>query len=101
MFSAGANNPVIEKLWSKIPEKEGKIQKVSVPINVMDLLPEDRTYYRFNGSLTTPPCTEGVRWLVMKMPVPVSEKQVGVFSHAIHHPNNRPMQPLNARMVLK
>jgi carbonic anhydrase len=58
-------------------------------------------YYRFNGSLTTPPCSEGVRWLVMKAPVPASREQIEAFAHVIHHANNRPIQPVNARPVLQ
>ena len=66
-----------------------------------NLLPSDRDYYRFNGSLTTPPCTEGVRWLVLKTPVSVSREQVAAFSKVMHHPNNRSIQPVNARPVLQ
>jgi len=64
-------------------------------------MPEDRDYYRFNGSLTTPPCTEGVLWLVLKQPLTVSKAQVDEFAHVMHHPNNRPVQPLHARPVLQ
>jgi carbonic anhydrase len=69
--------------------------------NVAQLLPARRDYYEFNGSLTTPPCTEGVRWLVIKKPVTASSHQVEAFSHLMHHPNNRPLQPVNARTVLQ
>jgi len=65
------------------------------------LLPANRDYYRFNGSLTTPPCSEGVWWLVMKDPVTASKEQIGRFAHVTHHPNNRPVQPINARTVLQ
>ena len=67
-----------------------------------DLLPESRDYYRFNGSLTTPPCTEGVVWLVMKEPVTLAASDIAAFRKAIGgHDNNRPVQPLNARVVLE
>jgi carbonic anhydrase len=65
------------------------------------LLPANGGYYRFNGSLTTPPCSEGVWWPVMKDPVTGSKEQIERFAHVMHHPNNRPMQPLNARAVLQ
>ena len=65
------------------------------------LLPANRDYYRFNGSLTTPPCTEGVRWLVMKEPLTISKEQREAFLAVMHHPNNRPLQPVNARPVLR
>jgi len=58
-------------------------------------------YYRFNGSLTTPPCTEGVRWIVMKRPFHVSKKQVEKLQKALKQPNNRPVQPINARVVVE
>ncbi len=64
-------------------------------------MPDDKAYYRFNGSLTTPPCSEGVWWHVMKNSVSVSDEQVAAFLHAVHHANNRPVQPVNARQVLK
>ena len=60
-----------------------------------------RDYYRFSGSLTTPPCSDGVRWLVMKEPVQVSQAQIDAFKAVMHHPNNRPVQPLNGRLVLQ
>ena len=65
------------------------------------LLPKDRDYYRFNGSLTTPPCTEGVRWLVMKKPITLSAAQIETFKKVMHHHNNRPIQATNARVILK
>jgi len=65
------------------------------------MLPSDRDYYRFDGSLTTPPCTEGVLWLVLKQPVIASKPQIDQFTKVMGHPNNRPVQPVNARKVLK
>ena len=63
--------------------------------------PNEKGYYRFDGSLTTPPCSEGVWWLVMKEPVKVSKQQIELFSQVMHHPNNRPVQPVNDRLVLQ
>lgn len=65
------------------------------------IMPADKHYYRFNGSLTTPPCTEGVTWLVLKQPVTASNEQIARFAHAMHHPNNRPVQPLHTRVGLE
>jgi carbonic anhydrase len=65
------------------------------------LLPHNRDYYRFSGSLTTPPCTEGVRWFVMKSAVASSDDQIAKFRSILHDANNRPTQPLNARVVLR
>jgi carbonic anhydrase len=62
------------------------------------LLPEKRAYYTYMGSLTTPPCTEDVLWMVFKQPVQVSTQQIAVFGRL--YPNNaRPVQPNNGRLV--
>jgi carbonic anhydrase len=84
-----------------MPAGKGGKSELAAGLNVMALLPASKDYYRFNGSLTTPPCSEGVRWLVMKSPVTASTGQVEQFSKAIGHPNNRPLQPVNARPVLR
>ena len=65
------------------------------------LLPKNKDYYRFNGSLTTPPCSEGVKWMVLGTPLVISKGQVEKFSHAVHGHNNRPIQPCNARVIIK
>lgn len=66
----------------------------------MSILPEGRDYVYFNGSLTTPPCSEGVRWFVLKEFPEISEEQVRVFAKKVGHANNRPLQPVNARVIL-
>ena len=101
MFREGDANRVLAKLWQAMPEKAGEKAGLGDGISVNGILPASRDYYRFNGSLTTPPCTEGVEWLVLKSPMTVSAEQVHRFSHVMHHPNNRPVQPVNARPVLK
>lgn len=101
MFETGAANKEIADLWSQMPEAAGGKEVLASAVKATDLLPEDRDYYRFNGSLTTPPCSQGVIWLVMKQPLPISAGQVNQFSAVMGGPNNRPVQPLNARMVLQ
>ncbi len=101
MFQEGAANPLLAKLWQGMPEAAGEQRELAEKLDVSALLPKKRAYYRFNGSLTTPPCSEGVWWLVMKQPVTVSKEQVEQFAHLMHHPNNRPVQPVNARPVLQ
>jgi carbonic anhydrase len=101
MFTEGAANEALAKIWPLIPKHAGETDALPSPFAVAQLLPLNHDYYRFNGSLTTPPCTEGVRWLVMKTPVSASKEQVAVFSHIMHYPNNRPVQPVNARPVLR
>jgi carbonic anhydrase len=101
LSSLGAENHDLKKLWQQIPQEIGQEEGMATQVRADHLLPENREYYRLNGSLTTPPCTEGVLWLVMKNPVAVSEEQVKQFSEVMGHPNNRPAQPLNARVVLQ
>ncbi len=101
MFELGKKNDVLEQFWSNMPEQANSVHKLKEAPIPAKLLPKSKDYYYFNGSLTTPPCSEGVRWIVLKAPVTVSKEQVEKFSHLMHHPNNRPVQPLNARKVLK
>jgi len=101
MFEEGAANAVLANLWEKMPAKPGSKSALSSGPNAAQLLPVSREYYRFNGSLTTPPCSEGVRWLVMKSPVTASKAQVQQFSKTLGFANNRPIQPVNARPVLR
>ncbi len=101
MFQEGAANGLLAKLWEKMPAKAGEKAGLPAGLSAAQLLPAERDYYRFNGSLTTPPCSEGVWWLVMKKPASVSKAQVGQFSKTIGFANNRPVQPVNARPVLR
>ena len=101
MYSLGKENAELKKIWRQMPDEAGKGAGMSSQVRADDLMPENKEYYRFNGSLTTPPCTEGVLWLVMKNPVPVSEAQVKQLAEALGHPNNRPVQPINARPILQ
>jgi carbonic anhydrase len=101
MFQAGAANPFLAKLWEKMPAKAGDKNALPAGLNAAQLLPADRDYYRFNGSLTTPPCSEGVWWFVMKKPASASKAQVEQFAKTLGFANNRPIQSVNARPVLR
>lgn len=101
MFEEGKENHSLAQAWSKMPKQADEKAALTPSLSAADILPRKRHYYRFNGSLTTPPCSEGVWWLVMKEPVTVSKAQIEEFEHVMHHPNNRPVQPVNARPVLK
>ena len=68
-------------------------------INPFHLLPEEKVNYEYNGSLTTPPCSEGVRWFVLSNPVQMSKEQIEAFRKIYDH-NYRPTQPKNARQIL-
>jgi len=102
MFEDGKENPIIKKIWNKMPHKAGNSAGCGLSSKVInDILPKDKDYYRFSGSLTTPPCSEGVRWLVMKNYSHISAAQTKEFLELFHHANNRPVQPINARKVMK
>ncbi|OHB33677.1 MAG: hypothetical protein A2X84_03245 [Desulfuromonadaceae bacterium GWC2_58_13] len=100
MFVEGAANPVIETVWHYMPAKANSdTEAPNETLNVMDMLPESKAYYGFEGSLTTPPCTEGVKWMVLSTPMTVSPAQVLKFQHIMQVQNNRPLQPLNGRTI--
>ncbi len=102
MFEDGAENATLKKIWGKMPVVAGESNACGLPHEGIDaMLPKKRDYYRFNGSLTTPPCSEGVRWFVLKDYSTISKAQVKEFLDAVHHENNRPVQPINARKVMK
>lgn len=102
MFEKGQGNPVVDKVWRYMPAKANATMDVSsLSVNAAKMLPADRDYYAFEGSLTTPPCTEGVRWMVLKDTVQVSAEQIAKFQRTMHHDNNRPVQPLYGRTVYK
>ena len=100
MFSEGAANPLLATLWKTIPAKEGDKKALADQRSALEMLPAERDYYEFPGSLTTPPCSEGVLWLVLKQPSSASKAQVNAFTKTMGFANNRPVQPLNARQVL-
>ena len=101
MFKAGQKSAELEKAWAHMPGNAGGKGALPQSVNARILLPHNHDYYRFNGSLTTPPCTEGVWWLVMKYHQSASREQIDKFAHTMQHPNNRPLQPVNARTILK
>lgn len=102
MYEKGAANSAIASIWENIPAKvDATSTNPDIAISAMDMLPASKDYYRFNGSLTTPPCSEGVRWMVMKDPVQASAEQIEKFHGTFHGDTNRPVQPTNARLVLK
>ena len=99
LLDPGAANALIDKVWTHMPLDAG--DRVRVPsglINMNELLPKDQRYYQFMGSLTTPPCSEGVLWMVLKQPTTVSPSQIKLFSQLFPH-NARPVQAVNGRAV--
>jgi len=99
LLQTGATNPMIAALWNNLPaHKEAEVDVKGVQIDPADLLPRDRGYYTFEGSLTTPPCSEGVTWYVLKSPAQLSSGEIARFGKA-YPMNARPVQPLNGRVV--
>jgi carbonic anhydrase len=102
MFQYGEENKALAKFWNSMPLHAGDHHDIMMPAETFAaLLPKKRDYYRFNGSLTTPPCSEGVRWFVLKKPLQISKAQAERFEEVMGGPNNRPVQPFNARVLLK
>ncbi len=99
LLELGANNPLIDKVWTDMPLDAGdRVQMPPELLDLTELLPADQRYYQFMGSLTTPPCSEGVLWMVMKQPVSISKAQYRLFTQ-LYPLNARPIQPLNGRPV--
>ncbi|MBE9398641.1 carbonic anhydrase family protein [Pontibacterium sp. N1Y112] len=101
MFKQGEENAELEKAWAQMPADANHKEALTASVDANLLLPENRDYYRFSGSLTTPPCSEGVNWFVMKDSVTASQAQIDKFTHVMGHPNNRPVQPIHARIVVQ
>lgn len=99
MYEQGIENPMLTRMWERLPKSKGEKVVLKTPQPVNNMLPKNREYYRFSGSLTTPPCSEGVRWIIMKEIQYASDKQIRQFSELMGHPNNRPIQPLNGRII--
>ncbi|MBB3232989.1 carbonic anhydrase [Halomonas stenophila] len=101
LFEEGQAEPALETLLRQAPATSGQQVTLDAGLEADALLPDAADYYRLNGSLTTPPCSEGVLWLVAKAPLSASETQLQAMSRLLGEANNRPLQPLNARRVLE
>jgi carbonic anhydrase len=96
MFEVGAKNNGLETVFLNMPGKAHDEKRVMTKFNPASLLPSVHTHYQYSGSLTTPPCSEGVNWTVLNTPMPISEEQLAQFHRAYVH-NNRPLQELHER----
>ncbi len=94
----GEENKLMETVWENIPET-GKVKAVNnVKINVANFLPKSESNYHYVGSLTTPPCHEGVNWYIFREPIQASREQINQFNE-IYSVNSRPVQPINNRHI--
>jgi carbonic anhydrase len=98
LLDKGGTNPAISAIWKNLPKQKQKEKVVNASVDAAALLPADRGYYSFKGSLTTPPCSEEVSWYVLKTPVKVEAAQVAAFGK-LYPMNARPTQPLNGRSI--
>jgi len=100
LFRSGSTNSLVSTLWRNLPKQKGREESPpGVQIDPSQLLPANRSYFTYVGSLTTPPCTEGVRWFVLKSPVSLSAAEIGTFQN-LYPANARPLQHLNGRQIL-
>ena len=101
LFRVGAENPLLNALLPLIPAKaDGDHTPAGVTVDANGLLPANRGYYRYAGSLTAPPCTEGVDWIVLKQPLTLSAAQLARYRQRFAD-NARAVQPVHQRMVLE
>ncbi|HYL62072.1 MAG TPA: carbonic anhydrase family protein [Candidatus Methylomirabilis sp.] len=99
LLKAGTANATVEQLWQYMPKTAGKEQLIpEVEVDPAGLLPHDTAYYTYMGSVTAPPCTEGVKWFVLKTPVDISPDAINAFAK-LYPQDVRPPQPLNGRLV--
>ena len=97
LIENGRTNTALAPFWHYLPSAPGEsTQMKGVILNAANLLPSTKHAYRYIGSLTTPPCSEGVKWFVLTTPIEMSHSQIAAFK-AILYGNNRPVQPLNGR----
>jgi carbonic anhydrase len=90
--------PLIQTVWANLPLEKGEALAAQVPIDLNQLLPGERGYYTYMGSLTTPPCAEGVLWMVMRQPVQLTGAQVDIFAR-LYPMNARPLQAGSGRLI--
>ena len=100
LFKEGEKNQALESVFKAMPDKAGEKVELATLFTPQTVLPQQQGYYAFAGSLTTPPCSEGVQWRVLKQPVELSHEQLALFQH-LYAKNARPIQALNGREVLE
>lgn len=99
-LTEGAENLALKPIWAAMPRQASEAAAITgVEVEAAALLPADISHVKYYGSLTTPPCSETVKWVVMDEPIEVSPAQIERFSRIFPH-NARPTQPLNRRFVL-
>ncbi len=101
LFKEGRENRSLSELLPHLPlEPDQRNREASVLINARDLMPGDKSYYRYMGSLTTPPCSEGVSWYIYKQPIEASAEQINLIAGIVGGANARPLQRRGNRIIL-
>ncbi|MBS0437436.1 MAG: carbonic anhydrase family protein [Proteobacteria bacterium] len=98
LLERGSAQPVVQKVWNNLPLEKGEEVPARDTLDLGALLPPERGYFTYMGSLTTPPCSEGVLWMVMKQPVTISPEQIGIFAR-LYPMNARPIQSAAGRLI--
>lgn len=102
MFDVGDENKELKKIWKYLPKNENIYVKIKEHIDLEQIIPNNKNYYRFSGSLTTPPCSEGVTWVVFKNNLSISDKQLNLLKNVFNNKsNNRPLQKINGRLIVE
>ena len=100
LFEKGPANGTLQKVWNNLPLERNEENAARAPLELAALLPTDRRYFTYMGSLTTPPCSEGVQWIVMRQPVTLTPEQIEIFAR-IYPMNARPTQQLAGRRIMQ
>ena len=98
LLDRGSAQPLVQSIWNNLPLERHAELAARSQLDLNTLLPADRRYYTYMGSLTTPPCSEGVLWMVMQQSVPIAAEQIGVFSK-LYPMNARPAQQAEGRLI--
>ena len=101
LFKEGRENRALSELMPHLPiEPDQRSRVENVLINARDFMPDDKSYYRYAGSLTMPPCTEGVSWYVLKESIEASAEQIDLLRGVLGGDNARPLQSRGNRLIL-
>ncbi len=98
LLDRGSALPLVQTVWNNLPLEKGEELPASAALDLNQLLPQDKRYYTYMGSLTTPPCSEGVLWMVMQQPVNLSPQQIDIFAR-LYPMNARPIQQAAGRLI--